>query len=576
MKEKIMNRKTVLLTLVVVLAISLPARGAPWDGNGTAEFPYLIYDAGDMQAIGSNSDYWSSHFKLMADIDLSAYTGTQFNLIGYYNHYQDKKRFRGQFDGNGHVISNFSYSTTKSKVALFGYLGPEAGIRNLGLENANVQGAQHVGALAGDSAGTISNCYAVGNVEGISFIGVLVGENWGSVLDCYASGSVSGGGTVGGLAGSNVSIMSRCFSESSVSGDSVIGGLAGYNDYGTISDCYATGNVTGTEDFVGGLVGYNYGARVLYSYAAVSVTGNDNVGGLLGFKIDGYSAESVCTSCFWDVDINPALDGIGNTSDPNVVAKSTPDMQKIATFTSAGWDFTTPIWGIDEGTSYPWLGWEKANNTPVANAGQDQTVFACADGMAEVKLDGSGSHDLDGDELTYLWTWAIDSNEITATGVDPNIQLPIGEHTIELIVDVGTESSEPNDVIITVVGPIEADVHIVPRVINRRNNLKRVITIMRLPEGISKGDLADEPFVLCVDDLNDGIEAVWQRVIGWRRRARVFALFDKAELMGIVGCNGPCELTVIGKLKSGQCIYGTDTVRIVQPRRRRIRGLRRR
>jgi hypothetical protein len=575
MKEEIMNRKTTLLVIFVVFAMNLPARGAPWDGSGTSEFPYLIYDANDMQAIGANSDYWSSHFKLMADIDLSAYTGTQFNLIGYYNHYQDKKRFRGQFDGNGHVIRNFSYSTTKSKVALFGYLGPEAGIRNLGLENANVEGVWHVGALAGDSAGTVSNCYAVGNVEGISFIGVLVGENWGSVLDCYASGNVSGASYVGGLAGSNVGVMSRCFSESSVSGGSVVGGLAGYNDYGIISDCYAMGNVTASEDFVGGLVGYNYGAQVLYSYAAVSVAGNNNVGGLLGFKIDGYSAESVCTSCFWDADINPALDGIGNTSDPNVVAKSTPDMKKLATFINAGWDFTTPIWGIDEGISYPWLWWEKENSVPFADAGQDQTVFACMDGMAEVKLDGSGSYDDDGDELTYVWTWTIDANEMTATGVDPNILLPIGEHTIELIVNDGLVDSEPNAVVITVIGPIGADVHIVPRTINRRSRMKRVMAILQLPEGVSKHDIADEPFVLYPDESDDGIEAIWDRVIGRGNMTRVFALFDKAELMAVVPGTGRVELTVVGRLESGQCIYGADTVRIVRPRRR-WKGLRRR
>jgi hypothetical protein len=574
MKEEIMNRKTAFLALLVLLAISLPARGAPWEGSGTAEFPYLIYDADDMQAIGSDSDYWSSHFKLMSDIDLSAYTGTQFNMIGYYNHYKDYKKFRGQFDGNGHVIRNFSYSTTKSKVALFGYVGPEAVIRNLGLENANVEGAWHVGALAGDSAGTVSNCYATGNVEGVSFVGVLVGENWGSVLDCYAEGKVSGASYVGGLAGSNVGVMSRCYSESSVSGDSVVGGLAGYNDYGIISDCYAMGNVTASEDFVGGLVGYNYGARVFYSYAAVSVAGNDNVGGLLGFKIDGYSAESVCLSCFWDVDINPAIDGIGNTSDPNVVAKSTPDMQKIATFISAGWDFvgetangTEDIWIMCQVGQYPSFWWQ-CNTAPVADAGQDQKVFACVDGMAEVRLDGSGSYDADGDELEYFW---FEDDEQIATGVDPNVELGLGEHTIELIVSDGQEDSEPNDVVITVIGPVEADVHIVPRVINRRNRMKRIIAIVRLPEGISKGDIADEPFVL----EPSGIESNWDRVIGRGNMARVFAIFDKGEVMAALPDTGRVELTVVGKLKSGQCIYGADTIRIVRPRRRG-RDLRRR
>jgi hypothetical protein len=58
-----------------------------------------------MNTIGlsSNSGDWDKHFKLMSDIDLGAYTGTQFNIIGSI------QSFTGTFDGNGHTISNFTY-----------------------------------------------------------------------------------------------------------------------------------------------------------------------------------------------------------------------------------------------------------------------------------------------------------------------------------------------------------------------------------------------------------------------------------------------------------------------------------
>jgi len=184
--------------------------------------------------------------------------------------------------------------------------------------------------------------------------------------------------------------------------------------------------------------------------------------------------------------------------------------------------------------------------------------------MAEVQLDGSGSYDPDGDELTYLWSWIVDSNEMTATGVDPNIQLPVGEHTVELIVNDGTEDSEPNEVVIAVIGPVEADVYIVPRIINRRSRRGRIFAIMRLPEGIDRHDVSDEAFVL----EPGGIEAGWQRVIGWGDRAMVFMSFDKDEVMDELPDYGRVELTVIGKLESGQCIYGRDTVRITRPRQR--------
>jgi hypothetical protein len=145
-----------------------------------------------------------------------------------------------------------------------------------------------------------------------------------------------------------------------------------------------------------------------------------------------------------------------------------------------------------------------------------------------------------------------------------------------LIVDDGMEASEPNAVVITVISPVEADVHIVPRVINRRARMKRIIAIMRLPEGISKGDVANEPFVLYAGESDDGIEAIWDRVIGRGNMARVFALFDKAELMAELPDTGRVELTVVGKLTSGQYIYGSDTVRIIQPRRQYGRQRRRR
>ena len=72
--------------------------------------------------------------------------------------------------------------------------------------------------------------------------------------------------------------------------------------------------------------------------------------------------------------------------------------------------------------------------------------------------------------------------------------------------------------------------HIVPRTINRRSRMKMVMAIIRLPEGINKADVSDEPFEMYVGEVDgEPIEASWQRVIGWRRRASVFALFDKTE-----------------------------------------------
>ncbi|MHC4207199.1 MAG: hypothetical protein ACYSTT_21295, partial [Planctomycetota bacterium] len=94
--------------LLCVLFLTLPAYSQYGSGSGTAEDPYLIYTAEQMNAIGAEPNDWDKHFKLMADIDLSVYTGTDFNVIGYGLF----PAFSGVFDGNGHTISNFTYSST--------------------------------------------------------------------------------------------------------------------------------------------------------------------------------------------------------------------------------------------------------------------------------------------------------------------------------------------------------------------------------------------------------------------------------------------------------------------------------
>jgi len=72
-------------------------------GTGTPEAPYLIYTPEQMNAIGADPNDWDKHFKLMAGIELSAYTGESFNIIG-----NSTTKFTGVFDGDGHTISNFT------------------------------------------------------------------------------------------------------------------------------------------------------------------------------------------------------------------------------------------------------------------------------------------------------------------------------------------------------------------------------------------------------------------------------------------------------------------------------------
>ncbi|GAI92300.1 unnamed protein product, partial [marine sediment metagenome] len=104
-------------------------------GTGTQADPYLIYTSEQLNMIGLFPCLLDKHFKLMADIDLSSFTGISFNITG-----TESTPFTGVFDGNGHTISNFSYTSIgTSYTGLFAYVsGENAVIKDLGLINPNL------------------------------------------------------------------------------------------------------------------------------------------------------------------------------------------------------------------------------------------------------------------------------------------------------------------------------------------------------------------------------------------------------------------------------------------------------
>jgi len=205
-------------------------------GNGTADDPYQIWTPEQMNTIGLNPDDWSKHFKLMNNIDMSAYTGIQYNIIG-----NEKTPFSGIFDGDGHIINNLAYTTIED-IAYIGMFGRtvNATIKNLGIENILISSnGINIGGLVGYNMGIITSCYVTGTVSGSSSIGGLTGSNNGTITSCYAMDSVSGTGeysTVGGLVGRNYGTINACYATSSVSGNFTVGGLVGRS--GIVTACF--------------------------------------------------------------------------------------------------------------------------------------------------------------------------------------------------------------------------------------------------------------------------------------------------------------------------------------------------
>ncbi len=351
---RISNLLGKITVLLIICCCCLPAKAKYGGGSGTAGSPYLISDAIHMNAIGANQGDWNKHFKLIADIDLSGFVGSEFNMIGYYISYYNRKAFSGVFDGNGHTISNFTYNTgSEDKVGIFVYLDGSGKVRNVVLLDPNVT-----------YTGTSSYCLT----------GSLVSYMRGGTVEncCIKGGSVSGRDNVGGIVGFMFAGQAtRCWTESvKVRGRYYVGGLAGgtYWD-ATVSECYANCDVQGSS-WIGGCIGDN-GGWVLNSYADGRVAGSSNVGGFMGGIADegettrncystakvecagggGFSGPlgwGVIEGCFWDIETS------GKTASAGGTGLTTAQMQDAKTFIDAGWDFIN-VWDIGENQTYPYL-----------------------------------------------------------------------------------------------------------------------------------------------------------------------------------------------------------------------------
>jgi hypothetical protein len=364
-----MKNPSILILAILVLLAGITAEAKYSGGTGEPNDPYLIAAAEDLNNIGNHTEDWDACFVLTNDVNLSAYTGTQFNIIG-----NSTTMFNGVFDGNDHKIWNFTWTSIgRNFIGLFSWVGGSGQIKNLGMENVNVnvENGEWASGLVGSNYyhGTITNCYSTGIVSGTNYVGGLVGYNdYGSTIaKCYSAARVLGTWDVGGLVAENwtFGMITDCFSTSVVDGNERVGGLTGYND-GFISDCYSTGNISGTTD-VGGLSGI--GGRITNCYSTGSVSGEDYVGGLVGnnnygkitncystgivsgtgYQVGGLVGNGgIVVNSFWDIKTSGQSTSAGGTP------KTTAEMKKQSTFANAGWDFIE-VWDIGENQTYPFL-----------------------------------------------------------------------------------------------------------------------------------------------------------------------------------------------------------------------------
>lgn len=236
-----------------------------FDGNGTEQSPYLIKTGAQLLGIAKFAD---KHFILANDIALPLYSENRpnFQLL-----FSDEKPFTGTFDGNSYKIKNlYLYNTETYYTGLFACIGEIGTVKNLTLENVNIFGTNYIGAVAGLSFGTISNCSVSGKITYVPAndfainIGGIVGRCLEDIVQCSSDTIIKAHGA-----------LANC----------LIGGIVGYND----SDCfitksYNTGDITVKSNgaTVGGIVGsggfvnnsYNNGAITINTKYDVSVGGH--------------------------------------------------------------------------------------------------------------------------------------------------------------------------------------------------------------------------------------------------------------------------------------------------------------
>jgi hypothetical protein len=256
---------------------------------------YLINAVSDFKQLLALGQNGTLKFRLTNDLDLAGEPGLYIPILA------------GEFDGNGHKISNLNLNLDLvTPLGLFAYLAPSGIIRRVGVEDANVTGHSYVGGLVGrNDHGVVGNSYSTGSVTGEDYVGGAVGwEYWGTVQDSY----------------------STC----RVTGENCVGGLVGVRYYGTVSNSYSTGNVTGQGE-VGGLLasGPTYPANVINS--------------------------------FWDMETSGQATSVGGKG------RTAAQMKDILTFSNAGWNIiavalnelnSAYIWNIVDDVTYPFLSWQ--------------------------------------------------------------------------------------------------------------------------------------------------------------------------------------------------------------------------
>ncbi len=332
---KMKKQQFILSVAVAVLLFSLIGTAAASDGHfgggaGTADSPYLIDDAADLNKI---RDDLSAHYQLNGNIDLSNHKN--FLPIG-----DESDPFTGSFAGGTDIqgapykISNLEFDLINHSSAcvshgsvncipdactctcfdcsngcmcqyyyrggLFGYT-EGATFSNIIIEGFNLTGYYRMGGLAGQIHNTTVTYCDIKNSQLYSGQAGLIGIAYDSTIeDCLSSDiKVVGRTAVGGISGAALNTtITNCHADGYVEGKQEVGGLVGSLSGGSVvsgssSSCTVQVNASMATSpheplHAGGLVGLVGNSDIIDSYATGDViSAGDCTGGLIGLVMSG-------------------------------------------------------------------------------------------------------------------------------------------------------------------------------------------------------------------------------------------------------------------------------------------------
>ena len=248
----------------------------------------LISDIYELQNI---QDDRTGRYMLTNNI-AGAVTKTWNNGTGFKPLHADSGwEFRGIFDGAGYKINDLYINDTSGDyTGLFGRLGQNGRLSNVGLENSDITGGNIVGGIAGVNAGsTISNVYNKGSVT-LNFTGSGYGEVGGIVGENGTTPSIDGDKYNATAVLENAVNYAQVTAEAADNNKILhAGGIAGYN-YATVKNVVneitsaVNNKATESSASTGGVIGGNRSGQYTVTQLVNKgvVTGLTRVGGVIG------------------------------------------------------------------------------------------------------------------------------------------------------------------------------------------------------------------------------------------------------------------------------------------------------